>query len=440
MCGVAGVWAAAPIGSPATIDRRVREMAEMLRHRGPDDIGSWSDGRVGLGHTRLSVIDLSEAAGQPMVDETEAVRLSFNGEVYNFRELREILIARGHRFMSSSDTEVILRGYLEWGDGVVARLRGMFAFALWDAGRDRLLLARDRIGQKPLNYGWSGSTLVFGSEVKALLRWPGFDRVANFDALEQYFLFRYVPGTATAFEGVHRLEPSHYLTIDAKGRLEKHRYWDLPEPASGPPRDHETLKAELLEHLDEAVRLRMISDVPLGAFLSGGVDSSAVVASMALASSEPVKTFTVGFNDRGIDERKYARMVADRYGTDHTEYVIRPDVEAITHSLAWYYGEPYADEVTIPTFCIAAIARREVTVALNGDGGDESFLGYRRHAASRLTGWGDKFPLPLRRAASAVGGHRGLLQSQNRGLRNVGKALASLDAGTDVIPVLVTLQ
>ena len=350
MCGIAGVWSAAAIGSPEAIDAQVADMADMLRHRGPDDFGTWSDGRVGLGFTRLSIIDLSYAAHQPMADETGSVRLVFNGEVYNFPQLRDELIGLGHHFKSTSDTEVVLRGYIQWGEGVVGRLRGMFAFAIWDADRDRLLLARDRIGQKPLNYAWAGSSLVFGSEIKALLRWPGFQRVANLEALQQYFLYRYVPGTDTAFEGVHRLEPAHYMTVDSKGRMEKHRYWELPAPSSGPTRDQKTLEGELIEQLDEAVRMRMISDVPLGAFLSGGVDSSAVVAAMALASPEPVRTFTVGFEeDTGIDERKYARIVADRYGTNHTEYVISPDIDAITNSLAWFYGEPYADEVTIPT-------------------------------------------------------------------------------------------
>ncbi len=425
MCGIAGVWSPAPIGSPEAIDIHVRQMADMLLHRGPDDVGSWSDGRVGLGHTRLSIIDLSFAAHQPMVDEADSIRLVFNGEIYNFPELREQLIALGHHFKSTSDTEVILRGYIEWRDGVVSRLRGMFAFAIWDARDDRLLLARDRIGQKPLNYGWAGSTFVFGSEIKALLRWPGFERAANLEALQQYFMFRYVPGTDTAFAGIQRLEPAHYLTIDHAGRMEKHRYWELPAPGSGPKRDQVTLEAELLEQLDEAVEMRMISDVPLGAFLSGGVDSSAVVASMALASSEPVRTFTVGFEaTSGIDEREYAKLVADLYGTDHTEYVISPDVDAITHSLAWFYGEPYADEVTIPTYCISAIARRDVTVALNGDGGDEAFLGYRRHAASRMGARVDRIPLPLRRMVSAFGRNRRLLGSRNRTVRNVGKALA----------------
>jgi asparagine synthase (glutamine-hydrolysing) len=398
-------------------------MAEMVRHRGPDDLGSWSDGRVGLGHARLSIIDLSHAAHQPMVDEAESVRLVYNGEIYNFPQLRQELLGLGHHFKSTSDTEVILRGYLQWGAGVVARLRGMFAFALWDGSGHRMLLARDRIGQKPLNYGWAGSTFVFGSEIKSILRWPGFERSANLDALQQYFLFRYVPGTDTAFNGIFRLEPAHYALIDASGRMEKHRYWELPEPGSGPKRDEATLCGELLEQLDEATHMRMISDVPLGAFLSGGVDSSAIVASMAQASTEPVRTFTVGFEaDTGIDERRYARMVAERYGTNHTEYVINPDVDAISHTLAWHYGEPYADEVTIPTYCISAIARRDVTVALNGDGGDESFLGYRRHAASRLGARLDFLPMAARRLLARLG-ESNRFDSHNRTVRNVGKAL-----------------
>jgi len=423
MCGIAGVWSPTPLNKPEAVDYQVRLMADMLQHRGPDDTGSWSDGRIGLGYTRLAILDLSPTAHQPMVDESSRVRLVFNGEIYNFEQLREDLIGLGHQFRSTSDTEVVLRGYLQWREGVVARLRGMFAFAIWDAGRDQLLLARDRLGQKPLNYGWNGSTLLFGSEVKALLRWPGFERRVNLDALPQYFLYRYVPGTDTAFAGVHRLEPAHYLTVDGKGRVAKHRYWDLPEPSSERTFSRGELEVELLERLDEAVRLRMVSDVPIGAFLSGGVDSSAVVASMAMASSEPVRTFTIGFRQGSIDEREYARVVAERYGTVHTEYVVSPDVDAIAHSLAWFYGEPYADEVSIPTYCISAIARRDVTVALNGDGGDESFFGYRRHAGSRLGAWFDVLPRPLRRMISVVG-RQSVFQNGDGTMRNVGKALA----------------
>ncbi len=424
MCGIAGAWCPRAIGSPEDVEERVRRMIDMVQHRGPDDSGTWSDGRVGLASTRLAILDLSPAAHQPMADASGRIRLVFNGEVYNFVDLREELIGLGHRFRSTSDTEVILLGYVQWGERVVARLRGMFALAIWDADRDRLLIARDRLGQKPLNYAWSGGSLVFGSEIKSLLRWPGFERTPNLTALSQYFQFRYVPGTDTAFSGVHRLEPAHFMTVDALGRIEKHRYWDLPEPVSGPRRDPRALREDLLVHLDEAVRLRMISDVPIGAFLSGGVDSSAVVSSMAMASPEPVRTFTVGFETAGIDERRYARMVAERCGTSHREYVVSPDIEGVITSLAWFYGEPFADEVAIPTYCISAIARREVTVALNGDGGDESFFGYRRHAASRVGARIDHIPRPLLRIVSAAGGLPGF-QGSNRTIRNFGKALAA---------------
>ena len=365
-----------------------------------------------------------------MALESGNVRLVFNGEIYNFRALRHELTGLGHTFVSTSDTEVILRGYAQWGEGVVRRLRGMFAFAIWDAGRNRLLLARDRLGQKPLNYAWCGSTLLFGSEIKALLRWPGFERRANLEALPSYFLFRYVPGTDTAFAGVHRLEPAHYLIVDAAGGVTKHRYWDLPPVSAIRERPRQQLHEELLDKLDEAVKIRMISDVPVGAFLSGGVDSSAVVASMALTSSEPVRTFTIGFRDGSIDERDHARAVAERYGTVHTEYMVAPDVSGIVSSLAWFYGEPYADEVSIPTYCISAIARRDVTVALNGDGGDEGFLGYRRHAGSKMGGWFDMVPLPARQAIAALG-RLSFLHNGSRGARHVGKALA----GASLTPV-----
>jgi asparagine synthase (glutamine-hydrolysing) len=424
MCGIAGVWSPTGVGTAEAIDANVHAMCQMILHRGPDDLGTWSDGRVGLGYTRLAIIDLSEAAHQPMVDESGRVRLVFNGEMYNFREVRAELEAHGHRFRSTSDTEVVLRGYLEWGEEVLQRMRGMFAFAIWDANRDRLLLARDRIGQKPLNYAWHNGALLFGSEAKSILRWPGFERRPNLEDLPQYFMFRYFPATNTAFEGIHRLEPAHYMTVEGEGNVEIHRYWNLPEPGRYQIRDEQDLKDGLLAQLDEAVQLRMISDVPLGAFLSGGVDSSAVVASMAMASPEPIRTFTIGFREAsGIDERRFAKMVADRYGTHHTEYVVDPDVEGVATSLAWHYGEPYADEVTIPTYCISAIARRDVTVALNGDGGDEAFFGYRRHAGSRMGGWLDHMPRTMRNAIGASG-RLPLFKTNNRRLKNVGKAIA----------------
>jgi asparagine synthase (glutamine-hydrolysing) len=425
VCGIVGVWSATALEQPDAVQARVLAMAEMVRHRGPDDVAAWSDGSVGLGYTRLAIHDLSPAASQPMVDPSGQVRLVFNGEVYNYVDLRSELTARGHSFLSDSDTEVLLHGYLEWGEAVLQRLRGMFAFAVWDGRQRRLLVARDRLGKKPLNYAWLGSTFLFGSEAKSILRWPDFPRRANLAGIDRFFLYRHVPGTDTAFEGVHRLEPAHYLTIDETGRVETHRYWELPEPASvRRVADRNALKEELLARLDDAVRVRMTADVPLGAFLSGGVDSSAVVASMALNSAEPVRTFTVGFRQHGIDERRHARIVAELYDTKHTEYVVEPDVLALSPSLAWFYGEPNADEATIPAFCISAVASHHVTVALNGDGGDENFFGYRRHAGMRAASWLDALPRSLRKALARGGGVR-LSTSGQRSLRNIGKVLAS---------------
>ncbi len=428
MCGIVGVWSASALDRADVVERRVHAMAEMVRHRGPNDIAAWSNGCVGLGYTRLAIHDLTPAASQPMADASGMVRLVFNGEIYNYVDLRTELRHRGHAFKSDSDTEVLLHGYLEWGDEVLGRLRGMFAFAVWDGRQHRLLLARDRLGKKPLNFAWSGSTFLFGSEIKAILRWPGFPRRPNLPAIDRFFLYRHVPGTDTAFAGVHRLEPAHCLNIDASGRMEKRRYWQLPEPASiQREADRNQLKEELLAHLDDAVKVRMTADVPLGAFLSGGVDSSAVVASMALNSAEPVRTFTVGFRRQAIDERQHARMVAQRYHTQHTEYVIPLDVLALSPSLAWFYGEPNADEVTIPSFCIAAIAARSVRVALNGDGGDESFFGYRRHAGARVGMWIDHLPRMLRRGLASTGRSRAF-DGRGAVLRNIGKVLAGADS------------
>ncbi|MCH7555506.1 MAG: asparagine synthase (glutamine-hydrolyzing), partial [Proteobacteria bacterium] len=349
-------------------------------------------------------------------------------EIYNFRALRDELIALGHGFASQGDAEVILKGYKQWGDEVIGRLRGMFAFVLWDSRRRRLLLVRDRLGQKPLHYAWRGGRLLFGSEIKAILAWPGMAREPNLEAIHHYLSFRCVPAPLTAFSGVSHLPPAHYMVVEADGASRLERYWSLPEPGSARPRPHGELAEEITERFDEAVRLRLISDVPLGAFLSGGIDSACVVAAMAKFASGPVKTFTIGFADRGFDERDNARLVATRYATDHHEFVVEPDAVDILPKLVWHYGEPFADASAVPTWYVSEITRRHVTVALNGDGGDEAFLGYPRYVGSRLGEWIDVLPRPARRVMAALGRALPFETSAARSLRYARRFL--VDAAT----------
>ena len=403
MCGIAGVWSPGSLGAPDAVTARLRAMIATLRHRGPDGEGVWSDDRVGLAHARLAIIDLSDAAAQPMSDADGLVHVVHNGEVYNFPELREELMGLGHRFKSQGDTEVIVNGYKQWGEAVVRRLRGMFAFALWDAGARRLLLVRDRMGQKPLYYAWRGGQLVFGSEIKALLAAPGAARVPDLEAIHHYLTYMYVPAPFTAFTGVRRLDPGHYMVVEDGGATRTERYWSLPDPGAARPRPAPELAEEVTARLDEAVRLRLIADVPLGAFLSGGIDSASVVASMARASSGPVKTFTIGFADQRFDERVYARMVAERFSTDHSEYVVEADAVAVLPKLVWHYGEPFADASAVPTWYVSEMTRGHVTVALNGDGGDEGFLGYPRYSGCRLGAMTDALPAPARSLMAALG-------------------------------------
>jgi asparagine synthase (glutamine-hydrolysing) len=387
MCGIAGFLL--PEGKPQCedLEQRLRTMVAMLRHRGHDDAGAWTDGHAGLAHTRLSIIDLSSAGHQPMASADESVWITYNGEIYNFREIRRELEDLGYAFRSRGDAEVIVNGWHAWGQVVISRLRGMFAFAIWDRRSRRLILARDRIGKKPLYYATSQGALLFGSEIKALLTWPGLPRGPDLSAIDRYLALGYVPSPQTAFAGIFKLPPAHYLVVDAPqegglGEPELVRYWRLPEPRAVPR--HQTaaeLRHELIERLEEAVRLRLLSDVPLGAFLSGGIDSSAVVAMMARAGGGRVKTFSIGFSAREYDETRYARMVAERYGTDHEELVVEPNAVKILPHLVWHYGEPFADPSAIPTYYVAEMARRKVIVALNGDGGDECFLGYNRYKA-----------------------------------------------------------
>jgi asparagine synthase (glutamine-hydrolysing) len=395
MCGISGFLLADSLIPQRAAEARLRAMIATLRHRGPDDEGVWTDGQAGLAHARLSIIDLSPAAHQPMGCANGSVWISYNGEVYNFAEIRQELEGLGYRFRSRSDTEVIVNGWHAWGPRIFSRLRGMFALAIWDRRSRRLILARDRLGKKPLYYTQTGTALLFGSEIKAVLAWPGVPRLANLPAIDRYLSLGYVPAPDTAFAGIRKLPAAHYLVAETRpdgsfAEFELVRYWHLPEPTAKRQKWLVSdLQDELTARLEEAVRLRLISDVPLGAFLSGGVDSSAVVAMMARVGGGTVKTFSIGFSAREYDETRYARMVAERYATNHTELVVEPDAVAVLPRLVWHYGEPFADPSAVPTYYVAQRARREVTVALNGDGGDECFLGYNRYKAMRYLSWFD---------------------------------------------------
>jgi asparagine synthase (glutamine-hydrolysing) len=384
-------------------------MTDVLEHRGPDGRGFYAEGPVGLGHRRLAILDLASGA-QPMGSEDGAIWISYNGEVYNYRQLREELATGGRPFKTTSDTEVVLRAYEAWGVDCLLRLRGMFAFAIWDCHRETLFLARDRVGIKPLVYAWDATGLRFGSEIKAILQDPLFSRELDWEAVRDYLVHHYIPAPRTIFRGIRKLPPASYLLCSPKsGEPVVRSYWDLrmePEPGIA----EAEWVARLGHLLDETVRLHMVSDVPIGAFLSGGVDSSAVVASMAQMSATPIKTFSIGFDEANFDELAYARQVAARYGTDHFELVIKPDVMNVLPRLTWQFDEPFADSSAVPTYCVSKITRDHVTVALSGDGGDENFAGYRRYAeALKLNRRADSLPLgllkPLWRWAAAMMPH-----------------------------------
>ncbi|NNL99302.1 MAG: amidotransferase 1, exosortase A system-associated, partial [Gammaproteobacteria bacterium] len=378
MCGITGMYhrATGAAAEAATL----RTMNATQIHRGPDEQGVHCDGPVGLGHTRLSIID--RAGGQqPMASVDREVWIAFNGEIYNFAEIRAELIGAGHSFRTNSDTEVILEAWRAWGEACVMRLRGMFAFAIWDASRKQLFLARDRLGIKPLYYAeLPDHSVIFGSELKSLMRFPGLPRDLDHCAVEEYFTFGYVPDPRTIFATVRKLPPGCTLTVPAgRGPVQLNQYWDVPLGQGELITDPKVAARELRERLTDAVDIRLMSEVPLGAFLSGGVDSSAVVALMAGIMADPVKTCSIGFSEKAYNETEYARQVAGRYETDHVEYISDANDYELIDTLADAYDEPFADSSAIPTYRVCELAKRRVTVVLSGDGGDEVFAGYRRH-------------------------------------------------------------
>ncbi len=392
MCGICGFAHADPGRRVDTAT--VRRMNEALTHRGPDDAGFWDGGHVALAMRRLSIVDLS-GGRQPMTNEDGSVALVFNGEIYNFTELRERLEKSGHVFRTDCDTEVIVHAYEQYGDDALCHFNGMFAFALYDRSRERLLLARDRLGIKPLYYSFRDGVLVFASELDALLRSGVAGGALNPAAVDAYFAFLYIPAPDTIFRDAHKLRPGEKLVFE-KGEVKKERYWRVAfEP------DHsltlDSAADAYMELLTDAVRLRRMSDVPLGVFLSGGVDSSSVVGILSLMMSGPVKTFTIGFDDKHVNELRFARTAADWFATQHTEEILTPDMVALVPTLARHFGEPFADSSAVPTWLVSKIARERVTVALSGDGGDELFAGYSWTHMNRRVNAYRRVPAALRR-------------------------------------------
>lgn len=387
MCGICGKVTVSPEGIDGEV---IRKMVSALRHRGPDDEGVYlsegkgenSEIKAGLGHRRLNIIDLSSRGRQPMTNEDETVWIVYNGEIYNFKELKNELIDKGHIFRSDTDTEVIIHLYEERGIECVKLLRGMFAFAIWDKKDGRLFLARDRFGKKPLNYIAKNDSITFSSEIKPILEDMSVEREVNIESLHNYLTYQYVPHPETMFKGIKKLPPAHILIWD-RGRIKIERYWNLSYANKFKISEDECCE-RILDLLSEATKMRMISDVPLGAFLSGGIDSSIVVALMSKCLGGPVRTFSIGFEDVSFNELKYARIIADFFNTRHKEYIVRPKAMEVLPELVEHFGEPFADPSSISTYYLAKMTRSDVSVALSGDAGDEVFAGYERYAANRL--------------------------------------------------------
>jgi asparagine synthase (glutamine-hydrolysing) len=398
MCGIAGILNS--LERPVDAEDLAGMCAAMV-HRGPDDEGFYRSGAVGLGMRRLSIIDL-ETGRQPVHNEDGSIWAVFNGEIYNFKELRRDLEARGHAFYTATDTETIVHLYEEHGERCAERMRGMFTFAVWDGRKQTLLLARDRVGIKPLYYAVSGDRFLFASELKAILQVPGVERRINWHAFSHLATFMCTPATESIIDGIEKLEPAHVLTVSPGREPRLTRYWDL-DCTSDHSRTEEEVIAELRDLLDESVRLHLVSDVPLGAFLSGGVDSSSVVATMARLTPGRIKTFSIGFKEADYDELPYARQVARELGTEHHELVLEPDVVGIVQELAWHLDEPFGDSSAIPTYMVSKLASEHVKVALSGDGGDELFAGYDRYRVEARERIYERVLAPVRPLVRAAG-------------------------------------
>ncbi len=378
------------------LDRSIRQMTSPLAHRGPDEFGYYVGDNIALGHRRLSIIDL-KTGQQPMYNESKKLCIVYNGEIYNYQSIRSRLMEMGHHFSTNSDTETILRSYEAWGEDCVNHLRGMFAFGIWDSEKETFFLARDRLGIKPLFYSRDNGKFVFSSEMKSILADPHFDRTIDDEALASYFMLSYIPAPLTIYRNIKKLLPGHVL-VYKKGHVTIKQYWDLYFEPDRQKKEKDFIH-EYMELLREAVRIRLMSEVPLGAFLSGGIDSSTVVALMSLESHEPVNSFTIGFggNAGGFDdERKYARLVAERYKTNQREYEVSPDLDGLIEKCVESFDEPFADDATIPSYFVCKMARENVTVALSGLGGDETFGGYERYFGFQISRIYNKIPGVLR--------------------------------------------
>jgi asparagine synthase (glutamine-hydrolysing) len=422
MCGIVGIVrnATAPVD-----ELLLSRMCDAIRHRGPDEDGFYVNGRVGMGVRRLSIIDV-KGGQQPISNQDRTAWIVFNGEIYNYLELREKLEKLGHRFYTNSDTEAIVHAYDQYGADCPKHLRGMFAFAIWDERTSELFIARDRVGKKPLLFAEVNGDLVFGSEFSALLLHPQISRDIDIRALDYYLSFLCIPAPLTAYQAIRKLEPGHSLRWrDGEIRIE--RYWQ-PDFSRKLSISEEEAGERALEILRDSVRVRLMSEVPLGAFLSGGIDSSAVVALMSEASTEPVKTFSIGFEEQDFSELHHARRVAQHVGANHHEFIVRPDAMEVLPILVQHYGEPYADSSAIPTYYVARETRKHVTVALNGDGGDESFAGYERYAAMPIAEHYHRLPEFLRE--SVINKAAGLIPTPMSSRTHTGRAKRFLQAAS----------
>jgi len=389
MCGITGKIS---FGNQFIFPKEIKKMTDSIAHRGPDDEGFWisKNKKIGLGHRRLAIIDLSPAGHQPM-SYRNRYHIVFNGEIYNFQSEKEKLIKLGYTFKSKTDTEVILALYDKYREKCLDHLRGMFSFAIYDEKENILFCARDRVGKKPFKYFYDKKVFIFASELKAILTQYEYHKEPDFEAIHHYLTLQYVPAPMTGFKNIFKLEPAHYLKLDLNNNtLVKKRYWrlDYSKKLNLP---EEEWQKKIISKLDESVKIRMISDVPLGAFLSGGIDSSAVVGLMSKHSLKPVKTFSIGFEDEKYNELKYARIIADKFKTDHTEFIVKPDAIEVLPMLVKQYEEPYADSSALPTYYVSKLTRDSVTVALNGDGGDENFAGYERYSIQKFSLIYEKF-------------------------------------------------
>lgn len=408
MCGIAGMtW---------KDEALVTRMTKVIAHRGPDQDGVYTDEFVSLGHRRLSIIDLSEHGRQPMSNEDGSVWVTYNGEIYNFQELRTALEAKGHVFRSRTDTEVIVHAYEEYGPACVRWFNGMFAFAVWDKNRRELVLARDRLGVKPLYYYAKDEKLVFASEIKAILQVPEVEREINPQSLYHYVGYEFVPAPDTMFRNVHKLPPGHYLRYK-DGKAEVMRYWDVGFHSE--PHSREYYEEKMRDMLTESVRKRLVSDVPLGVFLSGGLDSSAVVSLMSRCGVEPIQTFSLGYADPSFSELEYARVIAKQFRTKHRELIIDPITPDLIEKVVWHLDEPMTDLSTIPLYLICKKAREHVTVCLSGEGGDEVLVGYDRFKASKANGYYALLPEWIRRGIIAPAINALPDQPQKKGPVNV---------------------